>query len=174
MKPVVKHVKDYWKRHMPLLNIDTDTMSDCVAALTMEERATIAAWNPFTDPNEEVAFLLSKVLNRHNDVCAGSTAIVNDKGNYVVEITAQSSISELDISLSTLRGCNRACIYHIEDIDKEILPTLSFEAIADLTSAILVADSIEVDTGERGHRVAVQNACNCDGVCPSCECKAKE
>lgn len=171
MKPIVKRVRDYWKRQMPLLSIDTDVMSDCVAALTMEERAQINLWDGLTEPDGDLAFVLSKVLNRHNDVCCGSTVIVNDRGNYVVEITPKTSISELDISLQTLRDCNKACIYHVEDIDKEILPTLSFEAIAELTGAIIAADQVEPDAKHSGRCVVVGHKCDAN---TDCTCAAKE
>ena len=48
-----------------------------------------------------------------------------------------SSITELNIELKTLRDCNRNAVYHISDISKEILPALSFEAIADVTGAVI-------------------------------------
>lgn len=174
MKPIVKRVKDYWKRQMPLLSIDTEVMSDCVVALTMEEQARISMWNGVSEPDDDLSFILSKVFNRHNDVCAGTTTIASDKGNYVVEITAQSSISELNISLKTLRDCNRACIYHVEDIDKEILPTLSFEAIAELTGAIIEADQVEPDTANRGRRVVVARKGNNSEEQPDGVSAAKE
>ena len=108
------------------------------------------------------------MFNRHNDVCKGNTAIVKTKGNYVVEITPQSSISELVIGPETLRDCNKADIYLIEDVNKEVLPTLSFEAIADLTSAILRAD--QVQTSDDGSTVV----CTCEKPCAECACAAKE
>lgn len=172
MRPIVKRVKGYWKRRLPWLRFDTDTLSDCIEALTMEERATLSLWDGMDSPTNEVAFLLSKVLNRHNDVCSGATAIVNDKGKYVVEFTSRSSISELKIQYKTLTDCNKACVYHIEDISKEILLTLSFEAIADVTGAILEADRVSADD-EQGHCV-VETKCDCNGECPVCMCTAKE
>ena len=158
MKPTVKLVNDYWKRQYPLVNLDSVTLAECVAALTLEETGELVCWNGVTDPDAELLFILYKVFNRHNDVCAGATEIVKDKGVYVVEISSQSSISELGISLSTLKSCNKACIYHIEDIDKTILPTLSFDAIADLTGAILQAETVVEDkSSRRGRCIVVQN-----------------
>lgn len=169
MKPEVKCVRDFWAKKVQGATIDTDVLSDCVAALTLEERALLRLYaGQEQEPKADVLFLLSKVFNRHNDVCKGNTAIVKTKGNYVVEITPQSSISELVIGPETLRDCNKADIYLIEDVNKEVLPTLSFEAIADLTSAILQAD--QVQTSDDGSAVV----CTCEKPCAECACAAKE
>lgn len=169
MKPEVKCVRDFWSKKVQGCTIDTDVLSDCVSALTLEERALLRLYaGQEQEPKAEVAFLLSKVFNRHNDVCAGRTAIVKTKGNSVVEITSQSSISELAIGLDTLKNCNSAGIYLIEDVNKEVLPTLSFEAIADLTSAILRAE--QVQTSDSSSTVV----CACETPCAVCKCAAKE
>ena len=85
------------------------------------------------DQHEEFIFVVTKVFNRHNDICSGVTEV---KDGDVI-ISENSSITELNIELKTLRDCNRNAVYHISDISKEILPALSFEAIADVTGAVI-------------------------------------
>ena len=98
-----------------------------------------------TQQHEDFLFMLNKAFNRHNDVCSGYTTVIKDEtGHYCVELTGQSSITELNIELSTLINCNRNCVYRINDITKEALPSLQFEAIADLTGAI-IASGVELD-----------------------------
>lgn len=134
MKLEVKNVKDYWTAQSSNFQLDSEILSDCVSALTDAECAVLTTGDA-TD--EAFVFLVNKVFNRHNDVCNGVTVI----SDGAVEISSESSITELEISLDTLINCNRNCIYHIADVNKEILPALTFEAIAELTAAIITCDA---------------------------------
>lgn len=153
MKPDVKKIKNYWLSKYPMLDFDSETLEAVYLSLTDKEKSLLRLWDGFRVPDDDTSFTLSKALNRHNDVCGGVTDLNYDKGQYVVEITSKSSISELNITNETLRACNRSLIYHIEDINKEELPNLSFKAIAELTAAILEAESVSVDEDNGGQCV---------------------
>lgn len=147
MRKEVKVVKEYWEEESPLYNLDSETLTECVEAMETIEKEILMNGDSKTDTqqHEDFLFMVHKAFNRHNDVCSGYTTIIRDEnGKYDVDLTGQSSITELNIELSTLINCNRNCVYRINDIAKEILPSLQFEAIADLTGAI-ISSGIELD-----------------------------
>lgn len=139
MRKEVKVVRDYWLSVSPLFNLDTDVLVTCINSLETVEREILLNGDSVTDDeqHEEFNFVATKVFNRHNDVCSGATKIEGDD----VLITEDSSITELNIELKTLRDCNRNAVYKIRDISKEVLPSLSFEAIADVTSAVIAINN---------------------------------
>lgn len=147
MRKEVKVVKEYWEEQSPLFDLDSETLTECVEAMETIEKEILMIGDSKTDTqqHEDFMFMINKAFNRHNDVCSGYTSIIKDEaGSYRVELTGQSSITELNIELSTLINCNRNCVYRINDITKEVLPSLQFEAIADLTGAI-ISSGIELD-----------------------------
>lgn len=135
MRKEVKVVRDYWATISPLFNLDTEVLVMSVDSLETVEREILLNGDSTTDEDQhdEFIFVVTKVFNRHNDICSGVTEV---KDGDVI-ISENSSITELNIELKTLRDCNRNAVYHISDISKEILPALSFEAIADVTGAVI-------------------------------------
>lgn len=134
MKKEIKVVRDYWKSQHDAFCLDTDVLTLSVETLTAEEQATLEQYAKDEVMTDAVTFLMHKVFNRHNDICCGVT-VINE--NNDVCLTVASSITELNIQLETLKDCNKHYIYHVQDITKEILPTLTLEAIADVTAAVL-------------------------------------
>lgn len=138
MNKVAKEVRDYWLSQNGYFQLDSEILGLTVESLSEAEKMILGkgkdACRAADDRTwQEYLFVVNKAFNRHNDLITGATTI---DGTDLI-ITKKSSISELDISLNTLITCNRACIYHIEDVDKKLLPKLSFEAIADVTAAII-------------------------------------
>lgn len=138
MKKEIKVVRDYWKKRSEAFILDTDVLTLCIETLSDTEKAVLLNHSEdCTEHTPEFIFVVNKVFNRHNDVCCGVTTFEEIKGGYRIDITVASSITELDISLETLKNCNDNYIFHIQDISKEILPTLTLEAIADVTAAVI-------------------------------------
>lgn len=134
MNTKIKAVRDYWKAKNELFSLDTEVLTACVETLTEAEDTILVKYIEDGIVTDDLLFLMHKVFNRHNDVCCGVTVIEED--NEVV-ISDSSSITELDITLATMKDCNKHYIYHILDITKEMLPTITLEAIADVTAAVL-------------------------------------
>lgn len=130
MNKLIKDVKSYWEKKSQFFILDTDILTSCIETLTDDERDILRSFN-----SDMYDFVQAKVFNRHNDISSGATALNDDN---TITITEKSSITELEITPDTLTACNKGCIFHICDIDKELLPTMSFETIADLTTAIIV------------------------------------
>ena len=139
MSKFEKVVRDYWSEQSNFFTLDPEVLNVCIDSLSDEERNLLVKDNRNQSEEELFEFLQKKIFNRHNDICDGSTT-VNDDGTIVV--SSRSSITELDITLSTLNACNKGCIYHICDIEKSILPSMSFETIADLSSAIIIFNTV--------------------------------
>lgn len=139
MRKEVKVVRDYWTNLSPAFSIDPIVLNESVDTLETVEREILLNGDSDTDKeqHEEFLFVVNKVFNRHNDICSGASGVDAD-GGFVC--TTKSSITELNISFSTLVDCNRNAIYHINDVSKEALPTLSFEAIADVTAALIAME----------------------------------
>lgn len=140
MNKVASEVRAYWEKVSPQFIFDPEVLEDCVNSLYESELAVLSKGSVAAKENgsdwEDYRFVMAKVFNRHNDVCGNSTVIEDG----VAVISKRSCITELDISLDTLTNCNQSCIYHIEDVNKPALIGLTFEAIADVTAAIIQYD----------------------------------
>lgn len=147
MRPEVKVVRDFWLKRNPYFNLDTDVLALCVESLKDDEIAVLSRSNVGTD-DDDFIFVVNKVFNRHNDVCAGATEIEKQPNRYVIKITSKSCITELDLSWATIQDCNANYIYHIEDIDREALPSLSFSTLCQLCGAIVDADRVELHSDD--------------------------
>ena len=121
MRKEVKVVRDYWATISPLFNLDTEVLVMSVDSLETVEREILLNGDSTTDEDQHDEFIF----------------VVTEVKDGDVIISENSSITELNIELKTLRDCNRNAVYHISDISKEILPALSFEAIADVTGAVI-------------------------------------
>lgn len=132
MKAITMKVRDYFLSKSNLLNIDSVMLEKAIESLSEEDYAVL---NSNDDPEfKPYNFVLHKVFYRHNDLCAGHSDI-DDDGTIIC--SAQSGVTELDISMDTYDACYAAGYLHIEDIDKEDFSGFSFEVIADLTAAII-------------------------------------
>lgn len=142
MNRIATEIKNYWLDQNQYFRLDSETLETVVDSLSEDDKLILGKGKEvcFKDPTDKEMYLfaVNKAFNRHNDIIAGNTVIENGE----VICSEKSSITELDISAETLWHCNRHCIYHVEDIEKDILPTLSFEAIADLTAAIISYNAI--------------------------------
>lgn len=137
MKAITMKVRDYFLGKSNLLNIDSEMLEKAIESLTDEEYAIL---NSNDDPAyKPYNFILHKVFYRHNDLCAGHSDI-DDDGEIIC--SAQSGVTELDISMETYEACYAAGYLHIEDIDKEDFSGFSFEVIADLTAAIIKFEAV--------------------------------
>lgn len=136
MNKLVRAVKDFALREVGGVLLDTDVLTTCISTLTPAERETLELGDSTfnKDQHESYMFMLWKVFNRHNDICNRSSRVISDRD---IEISSKSSITELDISYSTLVNCNDNCVFRICDIQKDLLPTLTFDTIADVTAAII-------------------------------------
>lgn len=141
MDSISKEIKDYWYQQSPYFLWDAETLKETVDTLTDLERDVLSfGWDalknrPDTDSDRSLyLFTVHKAFNRHNDIICQNTMVVDGE----IICTAKSSITELDISPATLIECNKNAFYHVEDIEKEQLPFLSLDAIADVTAAIIL------------------------------------
>lgn len=134
MNAKTKAVRDYWKNKNELFRIDTEILTACVGTITTEEDATLEKYVRNGEVNDAVILLMHKLFNRHNDVSCGITVINEDNS---VTISDASCLTELDITLDTLKDCNKHYMYHIDDITKDMLTTITFETIAEVTAAVL-------------------------------------
>ena len=140
MNKHAKIVKDYWMQKSNLFQFDSEVLDACVQTLTPDERGVLLLGDSKTDKfqHEDFVFVVTKVFNRHTDVCDKKTFIkIDDDGDMSYVITPRASITELNIDLATLENCNKHFIYHIDDARKEALPALDLQAIAELTRAII-------------------------------------
>ncbi len=148
MKKNVKEVYDYWTSKRYNFSFDSEILDACVNNLTPRELAVLDRGRETCEDSEalkeEFTYLMYKVFNRHNDI-ASRYSYIDEDGELV--ISERSSITELDISLETMKNCNQSCVYHIVDIQKETLPSLTFEAIAEVTAAILTFKKEHEDAG---------------------------
>lgn len=147
MKKTVKEFYDYWNGKRLNFVFDSEILDVCVTHLLPHELKIVElGWEECVESealNVQFTFLMNKIFNRHNDIASRYTRVENDE----LVITPRSSITELDISMSTYKNCNASCIYHIEDVQKDILPSLTFESIAELTGAILTFQKEHEDAG---------------------------
>ena len=138
MNKLNKEVMEYWHRRNACYIFDPETLDLAVSTLTEEEKLILGkgvdTCKLDPDLRSRFMFVANKAFNRHNDIISGYTILEDDE----ISCTEKSSITELQISPETLVDCNRNCIYHIADVEKTILPSLSLEAIADLTAAIIL------------------------------------
>lgn len=148
MKKNVKEVYDYWTSKRYNFVFDSELLDACVNNLSAHETSILEkgkfACEESEALGEEFEFLMYKIFNRHNDIACRYSSI---DGNGELVISEKSSITELDISLETMRNCNESCVYHIDDIQKDILPSLTFEAIAEVTAAILTFNEEHKNAG---------------------------
>ena len=148
MNKLVRAIKEFALREVGGVLLDTEVLDRCIATLTPYEREILELGDSTISKelHERYLFMLWKVFNRHNDVCSRNSWFISDED---VEITTKSSITELDISYDTLVNCNNNFVFRICDIQKELLPTLTLESIADVTAAILTFDAnVEQKTEE--------------------------
>lgn len=119
---------------MKLTNAEVmEYFAEKMPGLTFDEELLARVINSFDCP-----VTMDTILNRHNDVLSGRTIL---NGTHA-ELTPQSSLTELPISKETWESCNRSGIFHIEDIqnlDLCNLSTLKFEALAEVTGNLIVA-----------------------------------
>lgn len=76
------------------------------------------------------------IMARYNDVMLGRTEIT-DEG---LQLSSDSSICELPVEVDTYETCIHSFILRIKDImDKDLcnLQTMSFEAMAEVTGAVI-------------------------------------
>lgn len=144
MQKLIKEVRDFMSKEYYGLEFDTDVLTISINTLLPVEREILE--NGDSDANKEqhesYMFMVNKVFNRHNDLCSRRSIQLDDE---TIEITDRSSITELDITYATLVNCNHSDIFHIQDIQKEILSTLTLEAIADVTAAIIIFNAEHVE-----------------------------
>lgn len=150
MNKIAKEIKDYWFEQSHYFMLDTEVLDAIIPTLSTDETLILNKGRDACFKSSELEkaayqYAVSKAFNRHNDVISGYTVIDGD----AVLCSEKSSITELDISIETLISCNKHCIYHVCDVEKDILPSLPFEAIADLTGAIISYNEV--------HGVPVEN-----------------
>lgn len=143
MNQIAKEIKDYWHTQSPYLSFDAEILDAIVGTLSEDEtlilqRGKKACYDAGETEWNTYLFAVNKAFNRHNDVICGYTVV--EDGDVIC--SEKSSITELDISPTTLKNCNKNYIYHVNDIEKDILPSLSLDAIADLTAAIVEYNAI--------------------------------
>ena len=147
MNTVAKEIKDYWMRQSASFSWDAETLDLVSKTLDPEEIALLeqgrdACFAVGGETKERYIFAVNKAFNRHNDIISHYTEV--DENNKL-HVTARSSITELDIRVSTLINCNRNCIYHICDFETTLLPSMTLDAIADLTNAIVMYNYTHAD-----------------------------
>lgn len=133
MKTVCKKVRDYFNQKSNLLNIDAQALQKAVNSLSYVEQQLIE----HSDIEHLTAmedFIFHKAFYRQNDICAGCTDF-DDEGNII--LSAQSAITELEITLETYQELHELGCIEIDDVKKDEFPQLSLESLADLTAAIL-------------------------------------
>lgn len=143
MNQIAKEIRDYWNTLSPYFTFDVETLDSLVPTLTKDETLILqkgydACCKEAGIDKDTYLYAVHKAFNRHNDIICGYTII--EDGTVIC--SEKSSITELDISIETLRNCNKNCIYHVCDVEKTILPTLTLDAIADLTAAIIEYNAI--------------------------------
>ena len=136
MNKVAKAVQNYWARISPMLQWDSEVLSQCISVLSPEEVCILES-DPGGVDADLYKLTMQRVFNRHNDICCGNTSICDNK----LICTAKSSITELDIGYDVAKVCTKAAIYKIEDIEKPLLIGMTFEVIAELTAAIVIFNS---------------------------------
>lgn len=139
MNSVAKEIKDYWTKQSASFSWDAETLDLVAKSLSPEETEVLSKGRDacFAEDGvvkERYLFAVNKAFNRHNDIICGYTGVADD-GSLLV--TERSSITELNIRIGTLINCNRNCVYHIRDFETTILPSMTLDAIANLTNAIL-------------------------------------
>lgn len=139
MNKIAKEIRDYWNEQSPYFTFDVETLDAIVPTLSEDETLILQKGRECCLKGDNqlnkdsYLYAVHKAFNRHNDVICGYTVL---EGSSVI-CSEKSSITELDISIDTLRNCNKNCLYHVSDVEKEILPSLTLDAIADLTAAII-------------------------------------
>ena len=138
MANYMREIREYWENKRYKFALDAELLDISLKTLESNELTILQKGREVCEGSEALSevwtFLAYKVFNRHNDIASRYT-ILGDDGELT--ITEDSAITELAISLETMRNCNKSCVYKISDIKKDILPTLTFEAIAEVTVAIL-------------------------------------
>lgn len=150
MANYMREIREYWEGKRYRFTLDAELLDISLKALDPQELAILQKGRDICKSSEALSeaweFLAYKVFNRHNDIASRYT-ILGDDGELT--ITQDSAITELDISLATMKNCNQSCVYKISDICKDILPTLTFESIAEVTAAILAFNEEHKDaTGD--------------------------
>lgn len=140
MNIVAKEIKDYWMRQSNSFQWDAETLDIVSKTLSPEEVAILEkgrdkCFAEGTATKERYIFVVNKAFNRHNDIICQYTTVGSDG---TLHVTERSSITELDIRVSTLVNCNRNCVYHICDFEMSLLPQLTLESVADLSNAIVM------------------------------------
>ena len=143
MNSVAKEIKEYWSRKSRNFQFDSETLDIVSKTMTPDEEELLHSGEDLCrsiggDTWDKYLFTVNKSFNRHNDIVCRYTTVSPDGQLF---ITNHSSITELPIKVGTLAACNKNCIYHICDFEKDLLQSLSLAAIADLTSAIVVYNS---------------------------------
>jgi len=141
MNSIAKEIKNYWFEQSPYFMLDSEVLETITKTLSKDETLLLSRGfeDCCKDEKSKLAYIftVNKAFNRHNDIITGATIIEDE----TILCSEKSSITELDITLETLKDCNKHCIYHVEDVEKDLLPGLSLEAIADLTAAIISYNS---------------------------------
>ena len=134
MNKIAREVRSYWFSQSPYLMWDPITLDNVIKTLSPHEMELLDKGVEDCDYTEmdDYTFTMNRVFNRHNDIICGWTTIEDGK----VVCTEKSSITELDISLSVLKDCNRHCVYHVADVE-DTMPGFSFESAVELTAAII-------------------------------------
>lgn len=144
MNRIAKEIRDYWDDQLPCFQWDSEILDLVSRTLTPEETEVLTKGRDACQAAEgktweQYLFTITKAFNRHNDIVCHYTTV--GPGETLL-CTSRSSITELNINISTLVNCNRNCVYHINDIEKTMLPRLTLESIADVTAAIIVYNAI--------------------------------
>ncbi len=138
MRKNAREVREYWSSKHYNFVLDAELLDASIGALTPQEIKILDKGRDECMQSEALTeqwlFLMYKIFNRHNDL-ASRYSTIDENGELC--ITSNSAITELDISYDTMRNCNASLIYKISDVTKGALPSLTFEAIAEVTAAIL-------------------------------------
>ena len=146
MQKVVKEIYDYWTTGRNKYIMDTDILIKLGTTLTDAEINILHKGQEVCMSSDSLreSYLLiqNRMFYRHNDYACGYTTIDEDG---TVRATADSSITELSINLSSIEECNKNQIFKIKDVDRSRFATLSLETIADVAGAMLIFNINEKD-----------------------------
>lgn len=140
MNALAKSVRDYWCAGFRRTILDPEVLQICIDNLEpyeidlLEKGVAVCAESDAL--KESFDFLLKKIRNRHNDISSRCTLVDEDDGTLL--FSNSTCVSELQIHPDTYDECVEHSLTRIRDITKEALVLLSFNAIADVTAALVL------------------------------------
>lgn len=144
VRDISEKVHVYWKDIIRVAKIYDELLSasiwDCdydlldivIKSFTPQELA-----NALSDHEETKFYAMQKIWYRYMDIKEGRSNLVN---NVYIEITADSSITELDLTVETLKLLKQLGVSYLWQVSDAISEHLPYECAIDAASAIAILD----------------------------------